>query len=123
MVELEDSDKLTFNFFCNLKSGDEICFYNSDYIIKISQYKKLNSFIIEYISNSTKDYKKNHKIRVVFAYGSWYTGLKSKSRSKSEIIFNTIWRNVEGEIIMNLLNTNNPFHQKTEIFKIATNKN
>lgn len=116
-----NTEQLVYDFFCNLKTGDEIGFYNSENKIKINGYKPLKSFTLEYTSKY-KEIASVVKIRVVYAYGNWYTGLKSKGRSKPQSILSTIWRNIEGEMLLNLLNANNPFHEQTQIFKIAKNK-
>ena len=120
-MEYIDPEKLTYDFFCNLKTGDEIGFYNSDKKLKVFSYKPKKSFTLA-IQNTVKDITTTQKIRIVFSYGGWCAGLKSKGRSKAEITYNNVWRDVEGEIIMNLLNANNRFHEPTQIFKIATGK-
>lgn len=118
-MEYIDSEKLTYDFFCNLKTGDEVQFYRSDKKLKVFLYKPKKSFTLA-ITNTVKNVTTEHKIKIVYAYGGWYTGLKSKEKSKAEILFNSIWRDVEGEIILNLLNRNNALHEPTQIYKIAT---
>ncbi|MEK6883323.1 MAG: hypothetical protein AABY22_27090 [Nanoarchaeota archaeon] len=120
MSDFIDPEKLTYDFFCNLKTGDEIGFYTSDKKLQVFSYKPKKSFTLA-IEHTVNNITTTHKIRIIFAYGNWYTGLNCKGGSKGQSLFSNIWRDIEGEIILNLLNANNPFHESTQIFKIATN--
>lgn len=116
--EYIDCSLLTYQFFCNIRAGDEFTFYNSDRKIRIDKYKPKESFTLEITTP-----KETTKLKITHMFGTWGNGWKSKQRKdKKVLLFNSIWRNVEGEIIMNQLNELNPLHEDTEIFKTALNE-
>lgn len=101
-----NTDHAVYLFFENLKQGDSYTLYNGKRV-KVLIRKPLK------ISLMINDLK----IILTKAYGNWHTSLTAHGHTKQLSALNNLHRDIEGEIIMNLINARNPLHEPTQVYK------
>ena len=111
--------ELTNNFMHNIKVGDGFMLNGKSYAVKClgkwkSDYYPENQFK----TLTIKCLDTENLIKFFYFFG--YEGNpKSKSKTAS-VKQHQFVRELEGAIITDLLNSNNPFHNKSDIYQIAT---
>lgn len=118
--EPQDSFVLTAKFMENLKVGNSFRLINKNYVVKcIGKWKSDNFPKINHFKTLTvKCLEDNSQIKFFYFFGI-EGNPKSKSRGAGVKQHNFI-RDVEGVLLVDMLNLNNPFHQMSDIYKIAT---
>ncbi len=104
-------------FMDNLVKGDKFKLEGKNYEVKcLGKFKtEIKGIQKEFKTLTLKSEKESVKFYFFYGIGG---NPKSKSR-KSDSKQNNFMRNVEGEIIVDLLNVNNKFHQVSDVYKIA----
>lgn len=101
-----NTDHAVYLFFENLKQGDNYTLYNG---------KKVNVLIRKSLKTSLMI--NDVKVVLTKAYGNWYTSLNTRKPTKQGNALACLYRDIEGEIVMNLINTRNPLHEPTQVYK------
>lgn len=107
----------------NLSIGNRFFLNKKSYIVKcIGKWKSKKH-------NEEKAYKtltvkcEGDDTLIKFFYFFGYTGNPSSMGCNSSMKQNQFIRDVEGLLVVDLLNMNNKFHEMSEIYKIATQSN
>lgn len=117
--ETQDTFALTAKFMENLKVGNSFRLINKNYVVKCIGKWKSDSFpkINHFKTLTVKCLDDNSQIKFFYFFGI-EGNPKSKSKGASVKQHNFI-RDVEGVLLVDMLNINNPFHQMSDIYKIA----
>jgi hypothetical protein len=117
------SDMLTCKFMDNLSIGNRFTLNNKSYIVKCIGKWKSKKYNEEkaYKTLTVKCEGDNKLIKFFYFFG--YGGNPSSMGYNSSIKQHQFIRDVEGLLIVDLLNINNKFHDMSEIYKIATQSN
>lgn len=110
-------DELSFDFMENLKRGDSFELSgNKVEVIKEGKYKSKYKHIYRTITISHKD--RNIKFYRMPYFG--YTGNPNSINRKSSMHQDNFIRDVEGVLLVDLLNKDNPLHDQSQIMQIIT---
>ena len=117
--KLDDFRELAWNFMQNIKVGDSFFLNNKLFFVKC--FGKWKSKI----TNDDKEYKtitvncQSPKLLIKFFYmGGWQGNPDAKGKKVHNKQYSFL-RDVEGQLIVDLVNSNNPFHEPSDIFKIS----
>ncbi len=107
----------------NLSIGNRFLLNKKSYIVKcVGTWKsKFNSINKTYKTLTVKCEDDNKLIKFFYFFG--YTGNPSSVGYNSSMKQNQFIRDVEGLLVVDLLNINNKFHNMSEIYNIATQSN
>lgn len=114
----KDYRELTSNFMEKLKIGDRFSLNKRKYSVeRLGTWKSEHFVNHQYKTVSIRCEETNEPIKFFYFFG--YEGNpKSKSRTAS-VKQHQFVRDVEGTILVDLINRNNPLHEASEIYKMA----
>jgi len=118
--EWVDYRQLTQMFMENLKVRSSFMLNDKNYFVKsIGKWKsELFEEVFKTVTIVCVESGKQIKFYYFFGYGG-NPSKKDSTRKGNAPQYNFV-RNVEGTIVVDLLNANNPFHEMSDIYKLAT---
>lgn len=113
--EFKHLEEYSFDFMDKLQKGDEFVLNKKKYFVKcIGKYKLLKN---QYKTITIKS--DLEQIKFFYVFGC-YSGNPLSMGRTAHTKHNNFLRNVEGCILVDIVNNNNIFHEPSDVYKIST---
>ena len=113
-------DELTSSFMEKLSVGSSFALNSKNYFVKcVGKWKADNHFGDRYFKTVTVKCEQTGESIKFFYFFGFDGNPRSKSRNAS-VKQHKFVRDVEGTLVVDLINRNNPLHEMSEIYRMAT---